>query len=102
VQKAVAEDAQIIWGTVIRPEQQEDIVITVIATGFEEKTAAAVRPPVRAGRHTQAPAPVNYDIPTVERNRGLKKAVGMDFTVLESDLDSADLDIPTFLRRQAD
>ncbi|HEY6000325.1 MAG TPA: cell division protein FtsZ [bacterium] len=102
VQKAVSEDAQIIWGTVIRQDQQEDIVITVIATGFEERVAAgAARPPVRVGRQ-QAQAPVNYDIPTVERNRGLKKAVGMDFTVLESDLDSADLDIPTFLRRQAD
>jgi hypothetical protein len=41
------------------------------------------------------------DVPTFERQR-LKKAVGMEFSVLESDLDNADLDIPTFLRRQAD
>ena len=102
VQKAVAEDAQIIWGTVIRPEQQEDIVISVIATGSEEKAHAAARPPVRVGRQAQAPVRENLDIPTHIRNQGLKKAVGMDFQVLESDLDSADLDIPTFLRRQAD
>jgi hypothetical protein len=31
----------------------------------------------------------------------MKKAVGMDFSH-DSELDSADLDIPTFLRRQAD
>ena len=101
VQKAVAEDAQIIWGTVIRPDQQEDIIITVIATGFEQKAVPMpVRPPVRTG--TRQPANLtNYDEPTFKRNQGLKKAVGMDFTH-ENELDSADLDIPTFLRRQAD
>jgi cell division protein FtsZ len=101
VQKAVAEDAQIIWGTVIRPEQQDEIMITVIATGFEEKGAAAgPRPAPRV----QPPRPVRereLEVPTFQRER-LKKAVGMDFAVLDSDLDSADLDIPTFLRRQAD
>jgi len=101
VQKEVAVDAQIIWGTVIKPEQTEDIIITVIATGFEQK---AVPMPVRpAGRtSTRQPAAMpNYEIPAFERNRGLKKAVGMDF-VHDNELDSADLDIPTFLRRQAD
>jgi len=99
VQKAVAEDAQIIWGTVIRPDQQEDIMITVIATGFEEKAVPMpIRTPVRTGRQ---PAPINYETPTFTRNQGLKKVVGMDFGH-DGELDSADLDIPTFLRRQAD
>jgi len=101
VQKAVAEDAQVIWGTVIRPEQQEDIMITVIATGFEQVRPAQPqhRPAARSGRQPQA-AP-NFDTPTYLRQQSLKKAVGMDFTH-DSELDSADLDIPTFLRRQAD
>jgi cell division protein FtsZ len=99
VQKAVAEDAQVIWGTVIKPEQQEDIIITVIATGFEQKAVPMPRPAARTGRQSQLPT--NYDEPTFKRNQGLKKVVGMDFTH-DSELDSADLDIPTFLRRQAD
>ena len=99
VQKAVAEDAQVIWGTVIKPEQQEDIIITVIATGFEQKAVAMPRPAMRSGRQTQTPT--NYDEPAFRRNLGLKKVVGMDFTH-DAELDSADLDIPTFLRRQAD
>jgi cell division protein FtsZ len=100
IQKAVAEDAQIIWGTVIRPDQTEDIMITVIATGFEEKTVPmAPRVTTRPGR--QAAVATNYDIPAFERNRGLKKAVGMDFAH-DSEIDMADLDVPTFLRRQAD
>ncbi len=101
VQKAVAEDAQIIWGTVIRPEQQDDIMITVIATGFEDKAAQST--PRMPARHAQprVVAGRELDVPTFQRER-MKKAVGMDFAVLESDMDDADLDIPTFLRRQAD
>ena len=101
VQKEVAVDAQIIWGTVIKPEQQEDIIITVIATGFEQK---AIPMPLRPSGRTstrQLTHQTDYDEPTFKRNQGLKKAVGMDFTH-DSELDSADLDIPTFLRRQAD
>jgi cell division protein FtsZ len=101
VQKAVAEDAQIIWGTVIRPDQQEDIIITVIATGFEQKAVPMPsRPSVRTSTRQPSALP-NYEIPAFERNRGLKKVVGMDFSH-DSELDTADLDIPTFLRRQAD
>ena len=100
VQKAVAEDAQIIWGTVIRPEQQDEIMITVIATGFEERAVAGARPPQRA-QQPRVMRERELETPTFRRDQ-IKKAVGMDFTVLESDLDSADLDIPTFLRRQAD
>ncbi|MHB8835586.1 MAG: cell division protein FtsZ [Candidatus Methylomirabilia bacterium] len=101
VQKEVAVDAQIIWGTVIKPEQQEDIIITVIATGFEQKAVPMpVRPTGRTGLR-QTAVITNYDEPTFKRNQGLKKAVGMDF-IHDNELDSADLDIPTFLRRQAD
>ena len=100
VQKEVAVDAQIIWGTGIKPEQTEDIIITVIATGFEQKAVPiSVRPPVRV--HSRQPAAVDYDKPAYVRNQSLKKVVGMDFGH-DSELDSADLDIPTFLRRQAD
>jgi len=108
VQKEVAVDAQIIWGTVIRPEQQEDIIITVIATGFEQKAVPMpVRPTMRptTWQGTRSPGAVDYNTPTYVRNQGhsqgLKKVVGLDFAH-DSELDSADLDIPTFLRRQAD
>ena len=99
VQKAVAEEAQIIWGTVIRPEQQDDIMITVIATGFEQQAPAMpVRVTPRTGRQVQPPT--NFETPTYIRQQSMKKAVGMDFG--GGELDDADLDIPTFLRRQAD
>ena len=101
VQKEVAVDAQIIWGTVIKPEQQEDIIITVIATGFEQK---AVPMPARPSVRTSTRQPLADELRQADvqaQPAGLKKAVGMDFSH-DSELDSADLDIPTFLRRQAD
>lgn len=37
VQDAADEDVNMIFGTVINPELQDEIVVTVIATGFEDK-----------------------------------------------------------------
>jgi cell division protein FtsZ len=103
IQKAAADDAQIIWGTVVNPDQQEDLKITVIATGFDQKrehVSAPARMP--GGRAPVGPRRGVLDIPPLQRQH-LKKVVnGMDFSVLESDLDTMDLDTPTFLRRQAD
>jgi cell division protein FtsZ len=106
IQKAASENAQIIFGTVIRPEQAEDIMITVIATGFEQR-----REPAQSGRPVAHPRGMSerkirdreLEIPTVYRQQGLKKVVNGDFGPVEPlDLDGEDLDVPTFLRRQAD
>ena len=43
VQDAADEDVNMIFGTVINPELQDEIVVTVIATGFEDKPAAHAR-----------------------------------------------------------
>jgi len=105
VQKAAADNAQIIFGTVIRPEEQEEIQVTVIATGFEAKAepvrqaSAAARP---GQRPMAGPRRQDLDVPPFQRGAGWKKAANGDFLVLENDLDSEELDVPTFLRRQAD
>ena len=43
VQDAADEDVNMIFGTVINPELQDEIVVTVIATGFEDKPSAQAR-----------------------------------------------------------
>ncbi|MBU0437343.1 cell division protein FtsZ [Staphylococcus succinus] len=43
VQDAADEDVNMIFGTVINPELQDEIVVTVIATGFEDKPSAQGR-----------------------------------------------------------
>ncbi len=42
VRDAVHEDAEIIFGSVIDPDLDDKIIVTVIATGFEEKTQAVM------------------------------------------------------------
>ncbi|CAD2077045.1 cell division protein FtsZ [Phocicoccus pinnipedialis] len=48
VQDAADEDVNMIFGTVINPELEDEIIITVIATGFNEKSVA--RETVRPGQ----------------------------------------------------
>jgi cell division protein FtsZ len=117
VKQFASEDATVVVGTVIDPELTDVVRVTVVATGLGRPAAAARIPtahttPGMMSReaHAQAPsmrvvtrvkpsANPNYadlDKPTYQRQR----AVGDG---LRPDADSEDLlDIPAFLRRQAD
>ncbi len=89
VQQAADAEANIIVGQVINPDMGEDLVVTVIATGFEggEDTAAAT---MGAERTTaRAPKPAQPVL------AGVGAAVGADRPM-------KDLDRPTFLRRMSD
>ena len=110
VKQFASDDATVVIGTVIDPEMSDEIRVTVVATGlgqavgFAEKPMKVVR---RAAPSVVAPAPAavkvarepNYmdlDKPAVHR----KRAVG-DGVTGDSSLEDL-LDIPAFLRRQAD
>ncbi|HEX3837029.1 MAG TPA: cell division protein FtsZ [Steroidobacteraceae bacterium] len=121
VKQFASEDATVVVGTVIDPELTDVVRVTVVATGLGRPAAAARVPTGHAlsgmmgremGREAHAQAPPmrvvsrakpamnpNYadlDKPTYQRQR----AVGDG---LRPDTDSEDLlDIPAFLRRQAD
>ena len=100
--KAFASDnATVVVGTVIDPEMTDELRVTVVATGLERVGAVAVKPPEKPIRLIKkVSGEVDYDQldrPTVIR----KQAVGERFAAQsESSLDY--LDIPAFLRRQAD
>ncbi len=93
-------------GTVIDPEMSDELRVTVVATGLgaREHTAAsptesAVEPPVKLVQRNKN-GEIDYgrlDRPTVMRKQA---AHGGQALPSESDLDY--LDIPAFLRRQAD
>jgi cell division protein FtsZ len=120
VKQFASEDATVVVGTVIDPELTNQVRVTVVATGLG-RPAAAARPlvgpsrerEVLAGRDAREQrgeaamrvvrrAPLSssdyaaLDKPTVQRQR----AVGDG---LRTEADAEDLlDIPAFLRRQAD
>jgi len=97
VQEAAHEEANIIFGAVIDPTLQDEVRITVIATGFPDR------------REAPAAAPRVVDLPRPARPAAAAAPVGAwrrRLAELRADgdegLDEADLDVPAFLRRHAD
>jgi len=112
IEQAVDKDANIIFGAVIDERLGEEVVITVIATGFEQERQAA-QPVVRqtalpsiASREAPVrelhPKPKTMDRPaflrrgTASRNTADRVS---DRTMLAIE---EEWDVPTFLRRQSD
>jgi cell division protein FtsZ len=107
VHDLVDKEANIIFGDVIEDEMAQNVRVTVIATGFdvvqgseviEEATSVAQLRPYapKPAPPKPSPEPVSY-----LRRSQAKKVVNAPQLPLE-DLSEEVLDIPTFLRRQAD
>ena len=105
VKEFAHDEATVVVGTVIDPDLQEEMRVTVVATGLGVEKQVA-HPPVRLVQPEEAePAPTlgeyrDMDRPTVIR-QGQKKAAS-GYGGSGSDVDMDYLDIPAFLRRQAD
>jgi cell division protein FtsZ len=101
IQKAAHENANIIFGAVMDEAMKDAVKITVIAAGFKDagKTATKTKPVFlpqtwkagREARQQELPqAPPNVVHQVAQNVREVTPEVGKD-----------DLDVPTFLRRQA-
>ncbi len=80
------ENANIIFGTVYKESEEDEVKITVIATGFEHTV-----------KSVELPSPLKKEV----------RAVGQTFTPPAGlkpteEPRKEDLDVPTFIRRQAD
>jgi cell division protein FtsZ len=95
VQDAAHEEANIIFGAVIDPGLQDEVRMTVIATGFPEK------------REVLTPGGKVVDLPRASRAPAMSGAGAWRRrsevrAEAEEPTDNDDLDVPAFLRRQAD
>ncbi len=104
VKQCAADDATVVVGTVIDPDISNNIRVTVVATGLGQPLQAAKRPPevkvvpdVKAAAPGERPNYSAFDAPTGIR----QQAVG-DNTAPPPEPAFELLDIPAFLRRQAD
>ena len=96
VQEAAHEEAHIIFGAVIDPSLQDEVRITVIATGFSERKESS-QP---SGKVVDLPRPSRPGVPTT---RDWRRRVPTDIRAGgEAEPTEEDLDVPAFLRRQAD
>jgi len=110
VKEFARDDATVVVGTVIDPDMSDELRVTVVATGLGDAEASALsRPqaqepqPVRlVNSDIVDPTPADYrdmDSPTVIRRDRQSAKTYVD-AAQEKDMDY--LDIPAFLRRQAD
>ena len=90
------ENATIIIGNVIDPDIDDEVRITVIATGFEEKKEKVELPQIRKW------APINESVVLKASGRVLAKnlSAGLAISTQSSDLMPYEdpLDVPTFMR----
>jgi cell division protein FtsZ len=102
IQEEADEDANIIFGTVIDPNMEDEIRITVIATGFDDFSRKKNE---SIGNVTRFRVPgLKDDLATPTYIRRDRKLNSGDVAVvgLGDENEHMDMQIPTFLRRQAD
>ena len=88
IEQEADDNADIIWGSVIKEDLDDEIRITVIATGFDTHSAV------------QMPKPRSQDTNAVAAAASATKPADI---LLPADLQPVEnIDVPTFMRRQAD
>jgi cell division protein FtsZ len=105
VKEIASDDAQIVFGSVFDMSLQDEVRVTIVATGLDQPVQQAApqaqqRPQIEVVKR-KASGEVDYaglDTPTAIRRN--KIAVGDD--AAPTAVDEEYLDIPAFLRRQAD
>ena len=98
IQEAAHEDANIIFGAVIDPTMEEQVRVTVIATGFGVPERMSQTPPEKSRAISERD---DLEIPTHMRRVQVKKEVNSRNPGIVM-YDDEELDIPTFLRRRPD
>jgi cell division protein FtsZ len=100
IQAEAHEEANIIFGTVIDENMGDEVRITVIATGFDD----TMKGKQGTDNLTQLSGFRREDLSTPAFMRKEKNHDGVNIVTLgvNDEVDDIDLEIPTFLRRQAD
>ena len=101
VKEFASENATVVVGTVIDPDMNGDLRVTVVATGIGDGVAQIAPQPVTLVKKNDGQ--VDYgalERPTVMRNQVVNDRYATAAATESSDMDY--LDIPAFLRRQAD
>jgi cell division protein FtsZ len=93
-----SENATVVVGTVIDPEMSEDLRVTVVATGLGNNVKQADKPVKLVDKKPDG----IVDYGKLERPTVIRKQVANERFATAQNADMDYLDIPAFLRRQAD
>lgn len=101
IEEFASDDATVVVGTVIDPTLENEMRVTVVATGLGDTHAR----PTKVVDNTDRQVTTDYrqlDKPAVMRRQGSGRAAAAAAAVVGADTDMDYLDIPAFLRKQAD
>lgn len=109
----VGEDAEIIWGAVVDDSLDDEMSVTVIATGIGDDSRSStqknsldhsLRGKVRDITPADLQNVVDYDEPTfIRQKEAVGESAGATYRGYKGMvIDNNDLDVPTFLRKKAD
>ena len=106
IRDMASEDATVVIGTSIDPEMKDDLRVTMVATGIQEGVVqatqtqkyAVVQPVAKAVGSSYEPSSEEPEQSMLSRSR----MSGADELPLFDSEGESKLDVPTFLRRQAD
>ena len=102
IQKNAHEDAHIIFGSVIDQQMEDEMRVTVIATGFDQATAS----PIEVRPKLKKVVGGNPQIESDDSASSFKHLKTLASSIKDENQDSGNLnanfDIPTFLRKHAD
>jgi cell division protein FtsZ len=114
IEAFASEDATVVVGTVLDPNMGDEVRVTVVATGLNQNRAKAARPvlveqPMPIVRTGTDPFPSDPVLPPglggLRRNSRTEPSIASPTTALNDAVGNGResyLDIPSFLRRQAD
>jgi cell division protein FtsZ len=101
IEEFASDDATVVIGTVIAPDLEEEMRVTVVATGLGSQN----KKPVKVVDNTDGTIEPDYgdlDRPTILRNQQVNSPNSGFAKTLGTAPDMDYLDIPAFLRKQAD
>lgn len=108
IHDAAGEDANVIIGVVVDENLTEDLMVTVIATGFNKKSAQAVRPTRPTAKlvdhvPTGTAELQNFEVPTfMRRNADINPRPHHEAAEQRERIDKSDTEKPAFLRKIMD
>lgn len=110
VRQFASDNATTVVGTVIDPEISDELRVTVVATGLDAANKQETKVIEGAGKNKKNDGSIDYstlEIPTVMRNKDVEKediqGDAQRKPIATDTKENVDyLDIPAFLRRQAD
>ncbi|PIE00524.1 MAG: cell division protein FtsZ [Thiothrix nivea] len=105
IREFASDEATVVVGTVIDPEMSDEIRVTLVATGLEDdsvSTASAAKQAQAQSRPTLRPVQIEENIPQKIAVGEGRATSGRGVYEQRAGYESGVLDIPAFLRNQAD